>query len=109
VYRKHPKIKKNDKVMVVAGREKGKIGAVLKVDGEKLQVIVEKVNFVKRHTRASAKNAQGGIVEKEAPLHLSNVMLVCSKCAEPTRIGNRLLEKGKKVRTCQKCGEILDE
>ena len=103
-----PFIKKNDKVMVVSGKEKGKIGTVLKLDAEKGRVIVEKINVVKRHTRPGGKSAQGGIVEKEAPVHISNVMLVCSKCAEPSRIAKRVLEDGAKVRICKKCGELLD-
>jgi len=106
--KKHPLIKKNDKVIVISGKEKGKIGAVLKVDSEKGRVIVEKVNMVKRHAKPGAKTAQGGIIEKEAPVHISNLMLVCSKCAEPTRIGKRILEDGSRMRICKKCGELLD-
>ena len=105
---KHPLIKKNDKVTVLTGKEKGKIGNVLKVDAEKGRAIVEKVNMVKRHTRPGGKTAQGGIVEKEAPINLSNLMLVCNKCAEPSRIGKRTLEDESKVRYCKKCGQLLD-
>jgi large subunit ribosomal protein L24 len=105
---KHPLIKKNDKVTVLTGKEKGKIGNVLKVDAEKGRAIVEKVNMVKRHTRPGGKTAQGGIVEKEAPINLSNLMLVCNKCAEPSRIGKRMLEDKSKVRYCKKCGQLLD-
>ena len=108
MHKKHPAIKKNDKVVVRAGKEKGKIGSVLRVDSERGHVIVEKVNIVKRHTRAGGANAQGGIVEKEAPIRISNVMLVCSKCAEPSRIGKKVLEDGSKVRVCKKCGEFID-
>jgi large subunit ribosomal protein L24 len=86
----------------------GKIGTVLKVDTEKGRVIVEKVNMIKRHSRPSPQTGQGGIVEKEAPLNISNVMVVCDKCTEPTRIGKRLLEDGSKVRICKKCGEPMD-
>ena len=106
---KQPLLKKNDKVMVRAGKEKGKIGTVLKVDTEKKRAIVEKINMVKKHTKPGGKNAQGGIVEKEASLHISNLMLVCNKCTEPTRIGKRILEDGSKVRFCKKCGELLDD
>jgi large subunit ribosomal protein L24 len=106
--KKHPKIKKNDKVIVIAGKEKGKIGSVLKVDSEKGCVIVEKVNMLKKHARPSAKTAKGGIIEKESPLRVSNVMIVCNKCAEPTRIQNRVLEDGSKVRVCKKCNEPMD-
>lgn len=108
MHKKHPLIKKNDKVIVQSGKEKGKIGTVLKVNAEKRQVIVEKLNMVKRHTRAGRQGSQGGIVEKESPLQLSNLMLVCNKCAEPTRIGKRVLEDGSKVRVCKKCGELID-
>jgi len=106
--KKHPIIKKNDKVIVLVGKEKGKIGSVLKVDAEKNRVIIEKLNMVKRHTRAGGKSAQGGIIEKEAFIHMSNIMLVCNKCAEPTRIGKQILEDGSRVRACRKCGELLD-
>lgn len=106
--KKHPDIKKNDKVIVLAGKEKGKIGAVLKVDVGKNRAIVEKLNIVKRHARPGGKRAQGGIIEKEAPMHISNLMLVCGKCAEPARIGKRILEDRTKVRVCKKCSELLD-
>lgn len=108
VRKKHPLVKKNDKVIVLSGKEKGKIGAILKVDTEKDRVIIEKVNMVKRHTRPGGKNAQGGIVEKEAPIHISNLKLICNKCAEPTRLGKRILDDGSKVRICKKCGELID-
>jgi large subunit ribosomal protein L24 len=101
-------IRKNDKVMVIRGREKGKIGAVLKVIPRKDRAVVEKLNMVKRHTRAGGKSAQGGIIEKESPIHVSNLMLVCGKCAEPARVGRKVLEDGSKVRFCKKCGEIMD-
>jgi large subunit ribosomal protein L24 len=106
--KKHPFIKKNDKVIVLAGKEKGKIGTVLKVDVDKDRVIVEKVNMVKRHTKPGGANAQGGIIEKEAPIHVSKVMLVCNKCAQPSRIGKKNLVDGAKVRFCKKCGELID-
>ncbi len=106
--KKHPKIKKDDKVIVIAGKEKGKLGTVLKVDSEKRRIIIEKVNVVKKHAKPSQTN-QGGIVEKEAPLNISNVMIICNKCAEPTRIGKRILEDGSKIRVCKKCGESIDD
>jgi len=109
VRKKHPKIKKNDKVIVLTGKEVGKIGTVLKVDAEKERVVVEKLNMIKRHAKPSAQTAQGGIIEKEAPLKISNVMIVCDKCTEPTRIGMRRLEDGSKVRVCKKCGESMDQ
>jgi large subunit ribosomal protein L24 len=102
-------IRKNDKVMVIAGKEKGKIGTVLKMITKKERAIVEKLNIVKRHTKAGPKSAKGGIIEKEAPIHISNLMLVCGKCAEAARVGRKVLEDGSKVRFCKKCGEILDK
>ena len=106
---KHPKIKKNDKVIVIAGKEKGKIGAVLKVNSELGRIVVEKVNIVKRHSKPNMRSGEGGIIEKEAQVAISNVKLVCNKCAEPTRIGNRRLEDGSKVRVCKKCNESIDD
>jgi len=108
VHTKHPLIKKNDKVVVRTGKEKGKIGTVLRVDSERGRAVVEKVNVVKRHTKPGGKNAQGGIVEKEAPVHISNLMLVCTKCAEPSRLGKKRLEDGSSARVCKKCGEFID-
>ena len=107
--KKQPFIKKNDKVVVLAGKDKGKIGTVINIDVEKSRLIIEKINLVKRHTRPGGKSAQGGIIEKEAPIHISNVMLVCNKCAEPSRIGQRILEDGSKIRVCKKCGELLED
>jgi large subunit ribosomal protein L24 len=75
---------------------------------DKDRVVVEKVNMVKRHTKPGGANAQGGIVEKEAPIHVSKVMLVCNKCAQPSRVGKKNLEDGAKVRFCKKCGELID-
>jgi large subunit ribosomal protein L24 len=106
---KHPFIKKNDKVIVLVGKEQGKIGNVLKVDAVKGRAIVEKVNMLKRHSRAGSKGSKGGIIEKEAPIYLSNLMVICNKCAEPTRIGKRILEDKSRVRVCKKCGELLNE
>ena len=101
-------IKKNDTVKVIAGREKGKTGKVLSVTKEKGRILIEKVNLVKRHQKPDA-TGKGGIVEKEAPLRVSNVMLVCSKCNTGVRVGHKVLEDGKKVRVCKKCQELLDE
>lgn len=102
-------IKKNDLVMVTTGKEKGKSGRILKVFSQKNKVLVEKINFIKRHTRPRGQQRQGGILEKEAPLHASNIMLLCEKCNKPVRIGHRFVEGEKKVRVCKKCGEILDK
>jgi large subunit ribosomal protein L24 len=101
-------IKKDDKVKVIAGKDKGKIGKVLSVDRKKERILVENINVVKRHTRPTAKNRQGGIVESEASVPWSNVMLMCSKCLSPVRIQMRRLDDGKKVRSCRKCNEIID-
>jgi large subunit ribosomal protein L24 len=101
-------IKKDDKVKVVAGKDKGKIGKVLKVNRKKNRLLIEKINMVKHHARPSAKNKQGGIIEGEAPIQWSNVMLMCSKCMSPTRVKMQRLEDGKKVRACSKCNEIID-
>ncbi len=102
------KIKKNDKVKVIAGKDKGKIGKVIDVYPDKHRILIENVNIVKRHTRPSSKNKQGGIVEGEAAIHWSNVMLVCNKCMTPVRTKMYQLEDGKRVRICRKCNEIID-
>lgn len=103
-----PQIKKNDKVKVLSGKEKGRQGKVLRVLGEKGAALVERLNFVKRHTRAGRVGQQGGIIEKEAPIRLSKLMLVCPKCSKPTRTGTKVLEDGKRVRYCKKCSEQLE-
>ncbi len=101
-------VKKNDTVVVIAGDEKGKKGRVLAIYPEKKRLVVERLNIIKRHMKPSRKYTQGGIIEKEAPIHRSNVMLVCPKCDKPTRIKQRVLEDGVKVRVCEKCKEVLD-
>ena len=101
-------IKKDDTVMVIAGKEKGKMGKILKVLPKKNRVVVEKVNFIKRHTRAS-QTGRGGIIEKEGSIHISNVTLICKKCNSPVRTRKKILDGGKKVRICIKCEEILDK
>ncbi len=102
------RIKKDDKVRVIAGKEKGKMGKVLRIFGDKNRVIIENVNFVKRHTKPGGQTRQGGIIEKEASIHWSNVMLMCNKCINHVRIKMRRLEDGRMVRVCKKCGEIID-
>jgi len=101
-------IKKDDKVRVIAGKDSGKIGKVLKINRKKSRILVENVNIVKRHSRPTAQNKQGGIVESESAVHLSNVMLMCGKCAKAVRVRFRSLEDDKKVRICGKCGEIIE-
>ena len=109
------RIKKDDVVHVIGGKESGalsnrvKRGKVLSVDRKSGRVIVERMNFIKRHTRPDKTNRQGGIIEKEGPIHASNVMIVCPSCDAPRRIKMLKLEDGKKVRACRKCGEILDK
>jgi len=102
-------VKKDDTVMVIAGKEKGKSGKVMRIIADSDRVVVENLNMVKRHTRPSQANQDGGIVEKEAPLAISNVMLVCASCNKPTRTGVRVLDDGAKVRFCKKCNEIVDK
>ena len=101
-------INKEDTVYVITGKEKGKKGRVLLVDKTKNRVLVEKVNVIKKHMKPNKKYAQGGIIEKEAPIAISNVLLLCPKCNKPARIGVSLLESGKKHRTCKKCKEVID-
>ena len=100
-------LKKKDKVIILSGKEKGKKGEVLKLMPEENKVIVSHVNFIKKHSRPNPKKGGGGIVQQEAPLNISKVMLVCNKCNQPTRIKMDTLADGKKVRVCKKCGEIL--
>jgi large subunit ribosomal protein L24 len=101
-------LKKNDTVLIITGDEKGKKGRVLSIDPDNKSLLVERLNMIKKHMKPSKKYAQGGIIEKESPVHQSNVMLVCPKCSKPTRIGNSILENGKKFRSCRKCGEVVD-
>ncbi len=103
------KIKKNDKVIVISGKEKGKDGRVLAVMPKKERVLVERVNMIKRHMKPSRRYTQGGIIEKEGPLHISKVMLVCPRCQTPTRTASRILGDGKKVRLCKRCKEVIDQ
>ena len=101
-------LKKDDKVKITAGKDKGKMGKVLKIIRDKNRLVVENINIAKHHVKPTATNPQGGIVEKEAPIHWSNVMLMCNKCVTPSRIRMKRLEDGKKVRVCSKCNEIID-
>jgi large subunit ribosomal protein L24 len=102
------KIRKNDTVLVIAGKDKGKKGKVRFAYPKKERILVDGVNFIKRHTRARGDVRQAGIIEREAPIDVSNVMLLCSKCNHPTRIGYRFLEDGRKVRVCRSCHEVID-
>ena len=103
-------VRKNDNVVVLSGRDKGKRGRVLRVIPNKMRVVVEGVNFIKRHTRPNPqKNIKGGIVEREAPLHASNVQLVCPECSAATRVGRQRLDDGRRVRICRKCKGVVDK
>ena len=101
-------IRKNDIVKIMAGKEKGKVGRVLKIDREKMKVFIEKINMVKRHTKAGKTNPQGGIIEKEAPLAYSNVLIMCDKCNNSTRIKMTVEANGEKHRACKRCGDPLE-
>jgi len=101
-------VKKDDLVMIVAGKDKGKSGKVLRVLPEKERVLVENLNLIKRHTRPSQTNSEGGIIEKEAPIAISNVQLLCPGCSKPARTGIKVLEDGSKTRFCKKCNEIVN-
>jgi large subunit ribosomal protein L24 len=101
-------IRKNDLVVVTAGKEKGKKGKVLKVLRDKDRVVVEKINFIKRHQRPTGAQRQGGIIEREGALNSSNVMLFCEKCGKGVRIRRQRLDDGKVVRLCAGCGESFD-
>ncbi|MBI2287535.1 MAG: 50S ribosomal protein L24 [Chloroflexi bacterium] len=102
------KIRKDDTVLVIAGKDKGKKGKVRFAYPKDERVLVEGVNFIKKHTRATGQVRQAGIIERESPIHVSDVMLLCSKCNHPTRIGFRFLEGDKKVRICRVCHEVID-
>lgn len=103
-------IRKNDNVIVTTGKDRGKRGRVLKVVPVKNRLVVEGVNFIKRHTKPNPqRGVKGGVVEREAPLHASNVQLVCPECGQPARLGKRILGDGRKVRICRKCEGVVDK
>ena len=102
------KIRKNDTVLVITGKDRGKKGKVRFAYPKDERVLIEGVNFVKRHTRAVRQVRQAGIIEREEPVHVSNVMLLCAKCNHPARIGFRFLKDGRKVRVCCVCHEVID-
>lgn len=103
------RVKKNDTVMVIAGKERGKIGKVLRVLPAENRAVVERLNIVKRHMKPRGPQNPGGIVEKEAPVHLSNLMPMCERCNAPVRVGTRILQDGSKARECRRCNELLDK
>jgi len=108
--RRIPHVRRNDTVKVLSGKSKGRTGRVLRVYPAEGRAIVEGVNFVRKHTRANPqKNVQGGILEREAPIDASNLMVVCSECGRPTRVGHTIQDDGKKVRVCRRCDGVLDK
>jgi large subunit ribosomal protein L24 len=103
-------IRKNDNVLVVTGKNRGSRGRVLKVDPVRNRLVVEGVNMIKRHTRPNPqKNIKGGVIEREASIHASNVQLVCPECGNQTRVGRKILGDGRKVRICRKCEGVVDK
>ena len=102
------KIKRDDNVLVIAGKDRGKTGKVRLVYTEKDRLLVDGVNMAKKHSRARGRVRQAGIIEREAPIHASNVMLLCNKCNKPSRLGHKVLADGKRVRVCKSCGEVID-
>jgi large subunit ribosomal protein L24 len=101
-------LKKDDIVQVITGKEKGKKGKVLAFFSESGKVTIEKLNMLKKHVKSDGKSRQAGIVEKEGPVHMSNVLLVCDKCGKGVRVKRKKLEDGKRVRICGKCEEVID-
>ncbi len=103
-------IKKNDTVYVLSGKDRGKTGKVLKVFLDKDRAVVEGLNYIQKHTRPNPqKNVKGGILPKESPVHISNLMVVCKRCNKHARVGFSLMQDGRKVRICKNCNELLDE
>jgi large subunit ribosomal protein L24 len=102
-------VRRGDTVAVIAGRDRGKRGKVLRVLPDKGRVVVEKINLTKKHQRPTQKLRQGGIIEREGPLALSNVLVVCARCDRPVRTGIRTLADGRKLRVCRRCGESVEK
>jgi large subunit ribosomal protein L24 len=102
-------VKRNDRVMVIAGKDKGRSGRVIEVQPRKHKVLVEGINVVKRHMKAdSRRGVQGGILDRESPIDVSNIMLICPHCSSPTRVGHQVLGDGKRIRACKKCGAAIE-
>ena len=104
----HTNLRINDKVEVIAGKDKGRVGKILRLEKENNRVIVERINMIKKHQKATEATQAGQIIEREAGIHISNVMLVCPECAETVKIGKKLLEDGTKVRMCKKCQATIE-
>jgi len=100
-------IKKQDKVLIISGKDKGKIAPVIKAIPRDGKIVVEKANISKKHVKPRYEGQKGEIIEKPMPIDVSNVKLVCPKCSKPTRIGKKALESGKRIRVCKKCGEEI--
>jgi large subunit ribosomal protein L24 len=98
----------NDKVEIIAGKDKGRVGKVLKIDRDKDRILVERINLIKKHQKPTDASQPGQIIEKEAGIHISNVMLVCPECAETVRIGKKTLDDGTKVRICKNCQATIE-
>jgi len=101
-------VRKGDTVVVIAGKDRGKAGKVLAVLGQERKVTIEKINMIKRHTKPNQQNRQGGILEREAPIHLSNVMIYCTTCQKPTRMGSKTMTDRSRVRVCRKCQQPIE-
>jgi large subunit ribosomal protein L24 len=101
-------LKKNDQVEVIAGKDKGRVGKILRVLPDSDKAVVERINMVKRHTKPKEMNQQGQIVEKEVPIHISNLQLICPECTKTGRIGKKILEDGTKIRFCKSCGGSIE-
>jgi large subunit ribosomal protein L24 len=102
-------LKKNDQVEVIAGKDKGRVGKVLKIMPAENKAVVERINMIKRHTKPTEMNQQGQIVEREAAIHVSNLQLICPECTKTGRIGKKILEDGTKIRYCKSCGESIEK
>ncbi len=98
----------NDQVEVIAGKDKGRVGKILRIDRKKNRAVVERINMIKKHQKPVDATQPGQIIDREAPIHLSNLMLVCPECAETVRTGKKFLEDGTKVRVCKKCGATIE-
>ena len=101
-------LKADDQVEIIAGKDKGRVGKILKVSPSDNKATVERINMIKRHTKPRDASQQGQIVEREAPIHVSNLQLICPECAQTGRVGRKVLEDGTKVRFCKKCGESIE-
>jgi large subunit ribosomal protein L24 len=101
-------IRKGDLVVVIAGKDRGKSGKVIRVLRDNWRVTIEKINMIKRHTKPNQQNRQGGILEREASIHLSNILLYCASCQKPARAGSKTMADGRRSRICKKCGQAIE-